>query len=62
MYFELLGKYAVRLIKGVQNHKDPRIRKYGLLHIKLPFRLSTIRSFAKHTQLRRMTEKMLDPD
>ena len=61
MYLELLGKYAVRLIKGVPNHKDPRLRKYGL-HLTLLFRLSTIRSFAKHTQLRRMTEQMLDPD
>ena len=62
MYLELLGKYAVRLMKGVPNYKDPRTRKYGLLNITLPFRLSMIHSFAKLTQLREMTEKMLDPD
>ena len=61
MYLELLGKYAVRLMKGVPNYKDPRTRKYGLLNITLPFRLSMIHSFAKLTQLRKMTEEMLDP-
>jgi hypothetical protein len=51
MYLELLGKYAVRLMKGVPNYKDPRTRKYGLLNITLPFRLSMVHSFAKLTQL-----------
>ena len=61
MYLELLGKYAVRLMKGVPNYKDRRTRKYGLLNITLPFRLSMVHSFAKLTQLRKITEEMLDP-